>query len=172
MNVQYFILCVCSKAKRSFPPLMITGTIDCNADEQANTARGVQRNLDMFKVLTFMFFHAGMKENADVGGSWLSLRKHDVKQRGSLVKVKRSSAPPSLSSFGISQRQTDRQILHLVNLTRQHWSVNFYIQTRKKRIRLLKIYSLKYKAKSQHVSIYKIVIHVLLNLIGHLFLIL
>lgn len=88
---------------------MITGTIDCNADEQANTARGVQRNLDMFKVLTFMFFHAGMKENADVGGSWLSLRKHDVKQRGSLVKVKRSSAPPSLSSFGISQRQTDRQ---------------------------------------------------------------
>ncbi|KAF3843181.1 hypothetical protein F7725_002030 [Dissostichus mawsoni] len=76
-------VCVCV-AKSSFPPLMITGTIDCNADEQASSACGVQRNLDMFKALTFMFFYAGMKLNADVAGSWLSLTKHDVKQRALL----------------------------------------------------------------------------------------
>lgn len=102
MNMQYFSLplcvygsvcmCVCSKAKSSFPPLMITGTIDCNADEQASSARGVQQNLDMFKALTFMFFYAVMKLNSDVGGSWLSLRKHDVKQRACSVKVNCASA--------------------------------------------------------------------------------
>ena len=71
---------------------MITGTIDCNTDEQARSARGAQRNLDMFKALTFMFFHAGMKLNSDVAGSWLSLKKHDVKQRAWLVKVNRSGS--------------------------------------------------------------------------------
>ena len=67
--------CVCSKAKSSFPPLMITGTIDCNADEQARSARGVQRDLDMFKALTFMFFYAGMKLNADVAGQLALVNK-------------------------------------------------------------------------------------------------
>lgn len=53
MNTQYFIQpscvcvgvgvcwCVCFKAKSSFPPLMITGTIDCDVDERARSARGV-----------------------------------------------------------------------------------------------------------------------------------
>ena len=85
-------MCACSKAKSSFPPSMITGTIDCNTDEQARSARGAQRNLDMFKALTFMFFHAGMKLNSDVAGSWLSLKKHDVKQRAWLAKVNRSGS--------------------------------------------------------------------------------
>jgi len=57
MNMQYFVLsvykcvceclcvcvCVSSQAKNSFPPLMITGTIDCNADEQTRSARGVEK---------------------------------------------------------------------------------------------------------------------------------
>lgn len=53
----------------------------------------------MFKVLTFMFFHAGMKLNADVAGSWLWLREHDVKQRAWLVKVNRSQLSALCSSF-------------------------------------------------------------------------
>lgn len=79
---------------------MITGTIDCNTDEQASTACGTQKNLDMFKALTFMFFvffYAGMKLNSDVVGSWLSLREHDVKQRAPLVKVSYSRSGPSVS---------------------------------------------------------------------------
>lgn len=49
----------------SFPLLMIAGTIDCDADEQARSACGIPRNLDMFKAPAFMLFYAGMKLNAE-----------------------------------------------------------------------------------------------------------
>lgn len=51
-----------------------------------------------------MFFYAGMKLNADAADSWLSLKKHNVKQRAWLVKVNRSCS----LVIGVSKSRWDR----------------------------------------------------------------
>lgn len=74
---------------------MITGTIDCNADEQASSARGVERDLDMFNALTFMFCHAAPRPYADVVVSCFSFGNMMSNRGPGLMKANCPHSPCS-----------------------------------------------------------------------------